>query len=547
MHRYPRHCSAVLFRVAFALGIALLVAGLAVLAPTTFARQDPATGVTGVPDPVVRIVHASPDAPAIDLLLDGQPVAENIGFGTATAYAAVAPGDHQVQVVPTGESDPLIDQRLTLVGETAAILAVIGPVANLQFQVQAVDLGAIPPGQARLRVLHAVPDAPAIDVAVAGREEPLVGGVAFPVGPPAPAGDLASDGGMLTPVDGLGAPAMVDDAALGGEGVTPTVGGYHDVDAGTFDLEVRDADTGRVLGAMPGLRLDPGQAYDLVVLGQPGGGEVRLLMLETRVNVPCGTVLGIGQATEACLRVIHASPDAGQVDIYVGELLTVQGLAFGGSTEFAAAPSGQQQLRVVPAGGSLDQAVLDSTQDFGSGQAYQMTVSGLAAEGAEEPLTAWLAGVDLSPLPANQARVRVVHASPDSEAIDVSVAGGPTPFDAIAYGTQSGYVVFNAGSYGLQLRLDADDTLLREAPEVQIESGLVYDVYAIGQSEDGTLQLVVLAAEAGVQQGTVVQAGAAPAPLVASPAAAATPVVAVGATPVLTTPGAATPAESPTS
>jgi hypothetical protein len=501
MDHLSRRWFAVPLSAALALGLALLLAGLAVLSPTALAFQDPQAGVSGVPDPTVRILHASPDSPAIDVLVDGQPAAQNVAFGAATEYAALAPGDHQVQVVPTGGGDPLIDQAVTLEGGMTYILAAIGPAAGLQLQVQQVDLNAVEPGQARLRVIHAVPDAPAVDIGIAGTEEPLVGGVEFP---------NAAD--------------------------------YQGINAGTYDLEVRTTDTQEVLAAVPGVRLEPGQAYDVFALGQPGGQNVQLLPLATQVNVPCGEVLGLGEASASCLRVVHASPVAGPVDVYVGETPAVQGLEFGGATEFVAAASGQQQLRIVPAGAALDQAVFDTTQDFGSGQAFQVTAAGLAAEG----LNVWLSGVDLSPLPENQARVRVVHASSDTEAVDVSVAGGQTPFDAIALGSQSGYVAFDAGSYGFQLRLNDGDTLLREVQGVQLQPGLVYDIYAIGQSEDGTLQMVVLAAQAGIRQGMVAQAGT---PMATPQAAAteATPVIAAGATPVVVTPGAATPAATPVS
>ena len=541
MTQLPRRWFAPLIPTALALGLALLVAGLALGAPAALARQDPQAGVAGVPDPTLRIVHASPDAPAVDVLVDGQPAAQNVAFGSATEYAPLAPGDHQVQVVPTGGGEPLIDQPVTLAGGTAYVLAVVGPAAGLQLQVQQVDLGTIAPGQARLRVIQTIPDAPAVDVGVAGVEEPLVGGVAFQGAQAAPAGDAGVAGGDQGATGGLGAPAT------GGDAAGANAGGYQDVAAGTYDLEVRTTDTDQVLAAVPGVRVEPGQAYDLFVLGQAGGQDLRLLPLATRVNAPCGEVLGLGEASASCLRVVHASPDAGPVDVYLGEAPAVQGLEYGGATEFVAGPSGQQRLRVVPAGGTPDQAVLDSNQDLGSGQAYQLTISGLAAQGAEEPLTAWLAGVDLSPLPQNQARVRVVHASPDTEPVDVAVAGGQTPFDAIAYGSQSGYVAFDAGTYGLQLRLDAGDTLLREAQGVQLQPGFDYDVYAIGQSEDGTLQVVVLAAEAGIQQGAVAEAGTPMAAPMVTPASEVTPVIAAGATPVVVTPGAATPAATPTS
>ena len=499
--RSPLRWSVHRTRTALVAGLLLLVAGLILGPSVAVARQDAQSGVTGVTDPTVRIVHASPDAPAVDILVDGQPVAQNVAFGSATEYAPLAPGDHQVQVVPTGGGDPVIDQTVTLEGGMAYILAAVGTAANLQLQQQQVDINAVEQGQARFRVVHAVPDAPAVDVAIAGTQEPLVGGIEFQNG---------SD--------------------------------YQNINPGTYDLEVRGTDTQEVLAEVPGVRLDPGQVYDIFALGQPGGQNVQILPLATQANVPCGQVLGLGDASATCLRIVHAAPDAGPVDVYVSEAPAIQGLEFGGATEFVAAPSGQQQIRLVPAGGTLDQAVFDTTQDLGSGQAFQVTAAGLAAEG----LNVWLSGVDLSPLPENQARVRVVHASSDTEAIDVAVAGGQTPFDAIAYGSQSGYVAFDAGTYGFQLRLNDGDTLLREATDVQLQPGLVYDIYALGQSEDGTLQMVVLAAQAGIRQGMLVQAGA-PMATPQAGAAEATPVIAVGATPVIATPGAATPAATPIS
>jgi hypothetical protein len=182
------------------------------------------------------------------------------------------------------------------------------------------------------------------------------------------------------------------------------------------------------------------------------------------------------------------------------------------------------------------------TQGLTAGSAAQIVVSGLA-----DDLQATIAGVDLRALPENQARVRVVHASPDLDAIDVAVAGGPTPFEGIGFRSQSGYVVFDAGTFGFQLRESGTETLLLEALDVPIEAGMVYDIVAIGQSENGTLQMMILNAPAGMLAGpsatpiAVTPAGA------VTPAAEATPVVAVGSTPVVETPGAATPAATPTS
>src|SRR5215213_10901203 len=204
--------------------VALLVAlitAMAVSAPWALAQQATPT-VTGVPDPTVRVVHASPDAPAINVLVDGQPLAQRVAFGSASEYAALSPGAHQVQVVPTDGGAPIIDQSVTFDGWTSNILAVVGQLANIQLQTNMVDITETESGQARLRVVNAIPDAPTISMGVSGTDEPLVDGVQFP---------NASD--------------------------------YQNINPGTYDLDVRNNDSGETLLAVPGIQVEAGQVYDL--------------------------------------------------------------------------------------------------------------------------------------------------------------------------------------------------------------------------------------------------------------------------------------------
>src|SRR5690606_1385676 len=125
-----------------------------------------------------------------------------------------------------------------------------------------------------------------------------------------------------------------------------------------------------------------------------------------------------------------------------------------------------------------------------------------------------------SPTTAEHARVRVVHASPDLGAINVSTGEGDVPFENIESGNQSGYVEFPAEPRDFQLRISGEDTLLLEtADPIQLEEGKNYDIYVLGESEAGTLEMVTYEAEVGI-------AGE------ATPAAVATPVAAAASTPV---------------
>ena len=52
----------------------------------------------------LRAVHASPDAPAVDIYVEGDntPVATNVAYGDVTAYVTVPAGTYNVQLRPAG-------------------------------------------------------------------------------------------------------------------------------------------------------------------------------------------------------------------------------------------------------------------------------------------------------------------------------------------------------------------------------------------------------------------------------------------------------------
>lgn len=94
----------------------------------------------------------------------------------------------------------------------------------------------------------------------------------------------------------------------------------------------------------------------------------------TSTTEPCTTSLGVGQESDACVRFVHTSPDAGQVDVYIDDQPVAQAFSYGTPTEFAAVANGEHQVRVVAAGQSVDNALLDETMTFDTGMASQDVV-----------------------------------------------------------------------------------------------------------------------------------------------------------------------------
>jgi hypothetical protein len=178
----------------------------------------------------VRVVHASPDAPAVDILVNGNMTFSNAPFKGITPYASLDDGNYDVQVIPAGTQGPaVIKGNLGFKAGTDYTVLAVGTLSNIAPLVLE-DKNMLPdPGKASVRFIHASPDAPAVDIAVKN------GSVLF------------------------------RNVAFKG------VGEYLAVFAGTYDLEVRLAGTNTVALSVPGVKLNDQTVYTIFAMGLATG------------------------------------------------------------------------------------------------------------------------------------------------------------------------------------------------------------------------------------------------------------------------------------
>lgn len=127
----------------------------------------------------VRVIHAIPDAPEVDVYVDGNRVLENVAFKDVSDYLELDAGKHTVQVAPAGQGrgSAVIDEQVALDANTDYTIAAGGTLDSPQAFVF-VDENQVPSGdQTRLRAVHLSPDAPAVDIAADG--DVLVKGLEF--------------------------------------------------------------------------------------------------------------------------------------------------------------------------------------------------------------------------------------------------------------------------------------------------------------------------------------------------------------------------------
>ena len=204
----------------------------------------------------------------------------------------------------------------------------------------------------------------------------------------------------------------------------------------------------------------------------------------------CSAALGIGMAGDSCINVIHASPDAPAVDVYLDGELALEGVEFGQFSGWIAVPAGEHQVQVTAAGDDAANAVIDANVELAADAAYHVAATGHLAD-----ITPQIYQVNLSDLDAMgdpMARIRVIHTSPDAPAVDIALAGGDVLIADLAFPNASDALEVPAGSYDLEVRPTGTTDVALDLPGVELEAGMVYDVFAIGLAGDGSLTVLVI-------------------------------------------------------
>jgi PGF-CTERM protein len=178
------------------------------------------------------------------------------------------------------------------------------------------------------------------------------------------------------------------------------------------------------------------------------------------------------------LRVVHASPDAPNVDVYVDGDAVLENVSFGGASDYLELPTGSHEIEVTAAG-DPSTSVFEDSIEFGSAT-YTAVALGEVSNRGDEPFSLEVLEDDNSQPPEGEARVRVVHASPDAPNVDVT-AGGDALFEDVGFGG-SGYVTVPEGNYTLQVRAAQEDNEgeVVDTLDLSAEAGSVYTAFAVG-------------------------------------------------------------------
>jgi len=196
----------------------------------------------------VMVIHASPNAPNVDVRVNNAIAFSNLPFPENTAYTSINAGSTNIKVSPTGTTTYVIDATTTLAENKNYSVFAIDSVSKIKLAAVEDNLAAPAAGKAHVRFFHFSPNAPAVDIAVTG------------------------------------GPVLFANRTFNDQSTNNALIAFTPVNAGTYNLEVRPAGSTTVVLALPNITLEAGKIYTVFAKGLLGEGGTKALGAKIIVN-----------------------------------------------------------------------------------------------------------------------------------------------------------------------------------------------------------------------------------------------------------------------
>lgn len=458
------------------------------------------TACGSVEEPVgtahVRVAHVSPDAPAVDFCVaahgtgnyTGPILTQNghltgLAYGNATKYFDLGAQQYDVRLVAPGAADcttalgglPDFTDLPELPDGASATIAAEGLVAfgsPTAFALKAyLDDATVDSDKAKLRFIHASPGTPPVDVG-------LGGGALFT--------------GVFTDI-------AYGNAASTANGYV-TTGAIHGA-----EISARAHGTFSDALAIKPAELPAGAIATAFAIGQLSDNSLRVLLCVD--NAAPNALLSQcqivgGKPERAHVRIAHLSPDTPAVDVCLAPagsdafdksllktLGAPDGLAYPQITAYVDLPVGMYDARIIHA--TATGCSIGAIPDVKNIGIHADLTATIAAIGVLDPSGAAAANpslrlatfVDDTAVTANMTKLRFIHASPGTPAVDVGLGSGAsfTPvFSNVSFGNAAGFIETSPVTSAVAARVTGQHTDALVIPSVTLSANTIATAFAIG-------------------------------------------------------------------
>lgn len=417
----------------------------------------------------LRVLHASPDAPAVNVYLNDAmtPAVDTLDYGSASAFASVDAGTYGTEVygiLPGGADtdDAVIDADLTLEEDMEYTVVAVNPLASISAKVFSDDGSEQDSTRVRVQVAHLAPDAPTVDVHVTAPGATLTANTVL--------GTLA-----FTAESDLLGPTLVDEGTyqirVTAQGDTDPV-----YDSGSVELT---AGSDLFIGAIPNMSgigsspiaLAVSDGTDTSLLYDKNSSDVAVRAVHNAVDVPAVDIFAAADTTNALDVTDFTSADALYSDV-----------SFPAISAYTEVGSGDYDLAVSLNPDAADASISAEGITLANGTSYTVFAMG-TLDGSDSADLELVPYADDRRSVATAAKVRIIHGSAGTADVDLYATAGTDitnedpAFEDVAYKGSTGFIELAAGTYNFTVT-PADSKTIAVQAELTVAAGDIVTVWA---------------------------------------------------------------------
>lgn len=417
----------------------------------------------------VRVIHASPDAPTVNVLADGevlgflvgvdyQQASENFTFQSGSAY------EFALQAITTDGAVDAISTNLTTQANFSYDIVAVGSISSntLEFLTLSNLDSELAQGYVRARMLHAAEDLGMVDIYITAVNEDI---------------ESAQTNATLSYKDSSG-----EIEVAGGE----------------YQIRLTPAGSLEVLFDSGPIILPADSEFVVLVTQNVTTGDAPVSLVISDGN---NSSVVLDKDTPASIRIVHGVSDAPAVDVIANNSVEIVGdVSFLSVTEYVeiAVANNQTEYLIVVASTANNATVVinDATINLEAGQHYTAIANNQLSN-----IDLDLA-VDNVRRVATNAKIRLFHAAsttgdvdiyitPDGNIADVEPGITDIPYltDELA---QTGYILLEEGDYIISVTPANSKDILVESNLFSAQNNRIYTVFVVnGETVDSAINLIL--------------------------------------------------------
>ena len=181
---------------------------------------------------------------------------------------------------------------------------------------------------------------------------------------------------------------------------------------------------------------------------------------------------------DTSVRILHAVPNAPNVDVYLNGSLLTSNLSFGKISKYTIFSPGEYEFQLFPTG-TYDKPLLSQTIQLIANANYTVSIVTLSND-----LYLFRLKDDNIPATKSQAFLRFINLSSNAPLLSLALPNGVTLFNQAEYLETTGYYPLSAGIYNFEVLLGSSQVTTKFIKNITLDGGRFYSIYIIGVFND---------------------------------------------------------------